>query len=156
MSCYLGHIFQKRHSNFKQAFAALSCFCLLFWGWFCFSSSDLLPSRTLANFNYVVWSLANGSIHYVLLTVLDFAVPEKYRFVVLADMVSEYRLSIFIVANILSHLIRLNCSVKAASKAYLAGIISSYMFVTLSVVAVFYLKFFDIDKINLVIFKRRK
>ena len=153
MSCYLGRIFQRRQESFKLTLASICGFCILFWGWFFFTSSHLPPSRTLANLNYVIWSLANGSVHYVILAVSDFLVPENYRFVVFADMVSEYRLSIFIIANVLSHLVRLRCSVKSASKLYLAGIISTYMFVTLFLVSLFYLKI--TDRLYSLVFKKK-
>ncbi len=140
VSCYFGRVFQNRHSNFKQTIACLGCSCFVFWSFFLCTSEILPPSRTLANFNYVIWALGNGSLHYVLLTLLDYAVPEKYRFVVLADMVSEYRLSIFLIANILSHLVRLTFTVKSTFKLQLGLIISSYMFATLLAVSLHYTK----------------
>lgn len=141
MSCYQGRIFQARYRSYKYSLLTLFALTTGFWSFFFYTSPAFPPSRKLANFNYVVWSLANGSLHAFLITCLDYIVPERYRFIIFADMVSDYRLSIFIIANVLSQIVRLNGRVKSTSKMYLAGAISAYMFATLFVVSLSYLKY---------------
>lgn len=138
LTCYIGRFFQNRKSQFKSSFGVIGALCVTSWLLFFFMSKNYPPSRPLANSSYVLWAFANGSLHALLLVVYDKIFPESFRFLVFPDMVSDYRLSIFIIANVLSQGIKKYFTVNSTSKAYLAGVVTLYMSATFLITSIRY------------------
>lgn len=138
MTCYIGRFFQTRKTQFATSVSAIATSCVIACTLFFMLSKDYSPSRPLANATYVIWAFANGSLHAVLLVVYDKIFPESFRFLVFPDMVSDYRLSIFVIANVLSQGIKKYFTVNSTSKAYLASVVTAYMAATILIVSLRY------------------
>jgi len=140
LSCYLGKLF---HAKKKvKPIAILLIVSTSLWFLFIKFCNVILPSRPLANLTYVLWGLANGSLHVFIMTLADFIYPEQFRFMIFAEMISEYRLSIFIIANILSTIVRRIFDTKSMSILYTIKVNHLYLSTACSFVAiVFYGKF---------------
>ena len=140
MSCYFGKLYQNLPQNrlFSISWLAFSSFLL--WSLFFAIFNFILPSRPLANFTYVLWGLANGTLHLTLLAIIDSLFPENFRFIIFAEMISEYRLSTFILANFISTVVKKIANTKSLSVLYTLKIVASYLLITCFVISIFFLK----------------
>lgn len=142
MSCYIGKLYMNlKASDFKLKNTLLLAFitCSL-WITFMALVNVYLPSRPLANLSYVLWGLANGSLHYLILSLLDLIFPEEYRFIIFAEMISEYRLSTFLMANLMATIIRRMANIKSLSIIYTMKCIYGYLFLSCFVISIFFLR----------------
>lgn len=139
MSCYIGRFYHNLTSkNRYQTILKLLIITLLLWIIFFLVKHKYLPSRSLANFTYVTWGLANGSLHILICSIFDSVFPENFRFVIFAEMISEYRLEIFLLANILSTIIRRIADIKSLSVLYTVKVVFIYLFITCFIISVFF------------------
>lgn len=140
MSCYIGKLYQNTSSE-KNRFRSIGILMILscsFWAAFFVTVNLILPSRALANLTYVLWGLANGTLHVFLLSIIDSMVPENYRFLIFAEMISEFRLSTFLLANMVSTIIRKFADIKSQSLVYTLKIVFLYLFLTCLIISVFF------------------
>lgn len=140
MSCYIGKLY---HNLSKHKIKSISCLAFLsicLWALFFGIVNLILPSRPLANFSYVLWGLANGTLHVTLFAIIDSLFPEKFRFVIFAEMISEYRLSAFILANLISTIVKKIANTKSLSVIYTLKIVGLYLFITCFAVSIFFFK----------------
>lgn len=116
LSCYIGKLYHYTHK--VKAISTLAFLSLTLWIVFLKFCNIIHPSRPLANLMYVVWGLANGSLHVLIMTFSDWIFPEQFRFIIFAEIISENRLIAFIMANILSTFIRKTFDIKSLSMLY--------------------------------------
>lgn len=141
MSCYIGKLYHNlTASNRLQTVCRLFTLTFGMWGLFFIIVNKILPSRPLGNSTYILWGLANGTLHSFVYAVFDSVYPEKYRFIIFAEMISEYRLSIFILANLLSTVIRRIANIKSLSLLYTLKVVFSYLSVTCFIISIFFYK----------------
>lgn len=140
MSCYIGKLYLIRETDPKTSLTGLFLSSVILWSSFTFLYGKYPPSRTLANLAYVIWGLANGSLHALIFSILDTVFPEQYRFLIFTDMISKYRLSSFLLANILSTLIKYFFDVKSKSAEYTMAVVTVYLFLTCSTISLFYFR----------------
>lgn len=141
MSCYIGKMYlhlRTNHTKTTRNILALAFITIALWFTFIRSVNEILPSRPLANFTYVIWGLSNGSLHYLILALFDSFFPEEFRFIIFAEMISEYRLSTFILANLMSTIIRRIADIKSTSIIYTMKFVYSYLFLACLVVSFFF------------------
>lgn len=106
MSCYIRNLFFNLIKNPLKSILHLTLITSSLWISFITLVKVILPSRPLDNFTCVIWGLANGSLHILIFSVFDLIFPEEYRFIVFAEMISEYRISAFIISNLMAIIIR--------------------------------------------------
>ena len=105
MSCYIGKLYQNSNINKqRKVIGLLGANCLL-WILFVLFNFHIAPSRPLANITYVLWGLANGTLHLFLIFGYECVYPEMFRLLLFCEMISKNRLLIFIIANLVSSLI---------------------------------------------------
>ena len=141
MSCYIGKLYLKLRTDpdeSRKIILYLTMITCSLWTLFLAIVNIILPSRPLANLTYVIWGLANGSLHYLILSIFDYLFPEQFRFIIYAEMVSEYRLSTFILANLISTSIRRIFNTKSISIIYTLKVVYTYLFLVCFVVSVFF------------------
>jgi len=141
MGCYIGKFYLKVGTDpaaGRKNILYLALISSSLWIVFLASVNKILPSRPLANATYVVWGLANGSLHYLILALFDSIFPEQFRFIIFAEMISEYRLSTFVLANLLSTIIRKIADVKSQSIIYTMKVVYSYLFLACLPVSFFF------------------
>lgn len=140
MSCYIGKLYQNLTEHRIKSISILAFTSFALWAVFYNVVNLILPSRPLANLTYVLWGLANGTLHVTLLSIFDSIFPEKLRFIIFAEMISEHRLSTFILANIISSVIKKFANTKSLSLIYTIQAVFLYLFIACAIIAVFYLK----------------
>lgn len=141
MSCYIGKLhlnLRIDHSKYRTNVFFLALISGTLWIAFLMTVNEILPSRPLANLTYVLWGLANGSLHFLIFALFDSIFPEQFRFIIFAEMVSEYRLSVFILANLMSTIIRKVSDIKSKSMLYTMKFVYSYLFLACLSVAFFF------------------
>lgn len=140
MSCYIGKLYSCPSEVRLKSTKLLAGSSIILWSIFLAIVNIILPSRSLANLTYVIWGLANGALHFTIMSAFDYFYPEDYRFILFAEMISEYRLSIFILANLLSTCIRRMFDIKSSSIIYTLKIVFAYLTVTCTIIAYSFLK----------------
>jgi hypothetical protein len=139
-SCYIGKLYQNLSKHRIRSIIYLAVSSIFLWALFFSIVNSILPSRPLANFTYVLWGLANGTLHVTFLAIIDSLFPENLRFVIFAEMVSEYRLSTFLLANVISTVIKKLANTKSLSLLYTLKIVTLYLFTTCFAVSIVFLK----------------
>ena len=138
MSCYIGKLY---HNLSKHKIKSITCLVFssfALWALFFTIVNLVLPSRSLANFTYVLWGLANGTLHLTFIAIMDSLFPENLRFVIFAEMISEYRLSTFILANFISIAVKKLANTKSLSVLYTLKIVALYLFITCLTISVLF------------------
>lgn len=144
ISCYLGKLYHCSENCRLKYLRYLIATALCFWVVFFAVVNIFIPSRPLANITYVVWGLANGTLHCAMLSAFDYFYPEEYRFIVFGEMISENRLQIFLLANILSTCIRKIFDFRSSSIIYTLKIVFSYLTISCAIISFqFYKKHFS-------------
>lgn len=139
MSCYIGKLYKNLSQHRIKSIFCLTILSLVLWIVFFKIVNVILPSRPLANFTYFLWGLANGTLHVTFMAIFDSLFPENLRFMIFAELISEYRLSTFILSNFMSTIIKKLANTKSLSVTYTLQVVFLYLFITCSVVAFFFM-----------------
>lgn len=158
MSCYIGKFYQNLKINKKRSLIGLLSVTCIMWALFFLlvTEINLTPSRPLANITYILWGLANGTLHLLIISIYDCIYPENFRYLIFSEMISNNRLLIFILSNLISSVIVKNLAqTGSVSIVYVLKINYLYLTITCFIIYAYHFLYFipKIQKNNYIILK---